>query len=490
MVDATLGRLAHRVLMGAFDGATVPDRTRREVERGLGSLCLYGVNLTGTDDVRSRVGDLAAALHDVDSQVLVTLDEEGGDVTRLHYHHGSPHAGAAVLGRVDDLDLTRAVARDLGHDLRGVGVGLDLAPVVDVNSVAENPVIGARSLGADPQLVARHTTAWVEGLQHAGVGACVKHFPGHGATSVDSHLGLPTVDEPREVLDARDLPPFAAAVAAGTVAVMTSHVLLPAVDPHLPATLSAPVLRLLRDDLGFDGLLVTDALDMAGASAGRGIPAAAVLALAAGADLLCLGPAHTGDETDQVVAAVVDAVRAGELAPERLEQAAHRVEAALAQVAALRAAASGDADLAASREAAARAVEVTGTLPRLADALVVRLDAGSNLAVGHVPWGASASGALAAGRVHDLGPDGDLPDGGRGRPVVALVRDAHRHPWVLERLSALAASAPALVVAEMGWPADDLERLVPEGAAVVRTWGAGAASSQALADLLAGAGAA
>lgn len=490
MVDATLGRLAHRVLMGAFDGATVPDRTRREVERGLASLCLYGANLTGTDDVRTRVGDLAAALHDVDAQVLVTLDEEGGDVTRLHYHHGSPHAGAAVLGRVDDLDLTRAVARDLGHDLRGVGVGLDLAPVVDVNSVAENPVIGARSLGADPQLVARHTTAWVEGLQHAGVGACVKHFPGHGATSVDSHLGLPTVDEPREVLDARDLPPFAAAVAAGTVAVMTSHVLLPAVDPHLPATLSAPVLRLLRDDLGFDGLLVTDALDMAGASAGRGIPAAAVLALAAGADLLCLGPAHTGDETDQVVSAVVDAVRAGELAPERLEQAAHRVEAALAQVAALRAAASGDADLAASREAAARAVEVTGTLPRLADALVVRLDAGSNLAVGHVPWGASASGALAAGRVHDLGPDGDLPDGGRGRPVVALVRDAHRHPWVLERLSALAASAPALVVAEMGWPADDLERLVPEGAAVVRTWGAGAASSQALADLLAGAGAA
>lgn len=490
MVDAQLGRLAHRVLMGAFDGTSVPDRTRREVERGLGSLCLYGANLTGTDDVRSRVGDLATALHDVDADVLVTLDEEGGDVTRLHYRHGSPHAGAAVLGRVDDLDLTRAVARDLGHDLRGVGVGLDLAPVVDVNSVAENPVIGARSLGADPQLVARHTTAWVEGLQQAGVGACVKHFPGHGATSVDSHLGLPTVDEPRAVLDARDLPPFAAAVAAGTVAVMTSHVLLPAVDPHLPATLSAPVLRLLRDDLGFDGLLVTDALDMAGASAGRGIPAAAVLALAAGADLLCLGPAHTGDETDQVVAAVVDAVRTGELAPDRLEQAAHRVEVALAQVAALRAAASGDASLEASGEAAARAVEVTGTLPRLADALVVRLDAGSNLAVGRVPWGASASGPLAAGRVHDLGPDDGDPDDWRGRAVVALVRDAHRHPWVLDRLRRLRASTPTLVVAEMGWPADDLEHLVPDDAVVVRTWGAGAASSQALADLLARGGAA
>ena len=482
-MDDSLGRLAHRVLMAAFDGPVLPDRTRREVERGLASLCLYGTNLMATDDVRSRVGDLASALHDVDADVLVALDEEGGDVTRLHYRHGSPHAGAAVLGRVDDVDLTRAVARDLGHDLRGVGVGLDLAPVVDVNSVAENPVIGARSLGGDPALVARHTTAWVEGLQSAGVGACVKHFPGHGATTVDSHLGLPTVDEPREVLDARDLPPFAAAVSAGALAVMTSHVLLPAVDPHLPATLSAPVLRILRDDLGFGGLLVTDALDMAGASAGRGIPATAVLALAAGADLLCLGPAHTGAETDEVVAAIVEAVRAGDLAAARLEEAAHRVDTALAEVARLRGGASGEPDLAASRAAAARALEVSGTLPGLAGAVAVRLDAGSNMAVGHVPWGAAPGGPLAA--VRDLGPDGPLPDTG-GRVVVALVRDAHRHPWVLRRLGELASASPTLVVVEMGWPAHDLERLVPDATAVVRTWGAGTASSAALADLLDG----
>ena len=183
---------------------------------------------------------------------------------------------------VDDTTLTEAVARSIGAELAAAGIDLDTAPVVDVNSNAANPVIGVRSFGADPSLVARHGTAYIAGLQSAGVGACVKHFPGHGDTSLDSHLDLPTVTAPLDVLRGRELAPFVAAVAAGSLAVMTSHVLLPAIDPLLPATLSPAVVALLRDDLGFDGLLVSDALDMKGASGGRGVPAAAVLALAAG----------------------------------------------------------------------------------------------------------------------------------------------------------------------------------------------------------------
>ena len=483
MTDSALDRLAHQVLMGAFDGPTVPDRTRRELERGLGSVCLYGANLVGPGGSRAQVGRLTTDLHAAAATVLVCVDEEGGDVTRLHYGDGSPHAGAAVLGRVDDLDLTRSAAAALGDDLRDVGIDLDLAPVVDVNSEPDNPVIGTRSFGADPDLASRHTTAWVEGLQGAGVAACVKHFPGHGATVVDSHVGLPTVDVDLEGLAARDLPPFVAAARAGAVAVMTSHVLVPALDPTWPATLSARVLALLRRELGDDVLVVTDALDMAGASAGRGIPAAAVLALRAGADLLCLGPAHTGDETDEVVAAVLAAVASGELPAQRLEEAASRVEQAQRWVAAARSVPTAAPDLSHSRTAAERALALHGTVPDLRGAEVLRFDAGTNPAVGQVPWGIAPDGVLLRrDRVRDVREGDPLPSG--GVPVVALVREAHRHPWVVAALRSLAADGRAVVVVETGWPADDLESRVGGAAAVVRTWGGGAASARAVDDLL------
>jgi beta-N-acetylhexosaminidase len=268
--------------MGSFAGPTLPTWAARLREGGLGSVCLFGSNIPAYAGVRA----LSDAVHSAGADVLVATDEEGGDVTRLYTAEGSPVPGNAALGAVDEPSLTRRVAASVGSVLAAAGIDLDLAPVVDVNSDPRNPVIGVRSFGADPALVARHTTAYVEGLQSAGVGACAKHFPGHGDTAVDSHLGLPTVDVGLDVLLARELVPFAAAVRAGTLAVMTSHVLLPALDADRPATLSPAVLGLLRGELGFDGLLVSDAVDMAGASAGRGEPAAAVLALAAGCDLV------------------------------------------------------------------------------------------------------------------------------------------------------------------------------------------------------------
>ena len=314
--------------MGAFPGPTLPAWMTSRLDRGLGSICLFGSNIVTPDQLAS----LTAQLHAVAPDVLIATDEEGGDVTRLHLREGSPHPGNAALGVVDDVALTEAVARSIGVELFAAGVDLNTAPVVDVNSNPANPVIGVRSFGADPSLVARHARAYIAGLQSAGVGACVKHFPGHGDTAVDSHLDLPTVVAPLDVLRRRELAPFATAVAAGTLAVMTSHVLLPAIDPSLPATLSPSVLKLLRDDLGFDGLLVSDALDMKGASAGRGEPAAAVLALAAGCDLLCLGAEKDAELHDAIVSAIVAAVRSGELAESRLVEAADRVVRASRQV--------------------------------------------------------------------------------------------------------------------------------------------------------------
>ena len=517
-----LERMAHRVVMGSFAGPTLPRWVLARLEAGLGSVALFGSNVTSADQVRS----LTAAMRVAGPDVLVATDEEAGDVTRLHMATGSPWPGNAALGAVDDVRLTEVVAAGVGAELGSVGVDLDLAPVVDVNSNPDNPVIGVRSFGAVPELVARHTTAFVSGLQSAGVGACAKHFPGHGDTAVDSHLGLPTVDASLEVLRARELVPFAAAVASGAVAVMTSHVLLPAIDAELPATLSGRVLGVLRRELGFDGLVVTDALDMAGVSAGRGVPAAAVAALVAGCDLLCLGADKTEGDLDAVVTAVVHAVKAGELDEARLAAAAERVLAARRWVQGLRAvapaggsdggsAAGGDlvaAGLAAGRQVAARSVEVAARpvqvaaggspdarLPDLGHATVLRFRTGSNAAVGQVPWGLPLEGSVQGGRhpldvtrsdVEEVVPraiaeaddaGGPGTPGKTGRPLVALVREAHRHPWVLAALRRLADACPDLVTVEMGWPGP---QPLP-GAVTVRTYGASRVNGAALDAFLA-----
>ena len=258
----------------------------------------------------------------------IAIDEEGGDVTRLFYDRGAPYPGNALLGRIDDPDLTERVARAVGEALAATGCTVAFAPDVDVNSNPDNPVIGVRSFGADPALAARHAAAWVRGLQSTGVAASAKHFPGHGDTATDSHLALPVVDLPLETLRERELVPFRAAIAAGTRTIMTSHILLPRLDAEQPATLSPRIVHgLLRGELGFEGVIVTDALDMQGASGVHGIPEAAVRALAAGCDLLCIGSDNTDAQLDAIVAAIGDAVESGRLPAARVREAAARVRA-------------------------------------------------------------------------------------------------------------------------------------------------------------------
>jgi beta-N-acetylhexosaminidase len=269
------------------------------------------------------------------------------------------------------------------------------------------------------------------------VAACVKHFPGHGDTAQDSHLALPTVDAGPALLTERELAPFAAAVEAGVAAVMTSHLLVPALDPDLPTTLSPHVLGLLRDRLGFTGAIVTDALDMAGASRGRGIPEAAVLSLVAGADLLCLGADKDVTLVREVQAAVVAAVESGRLPESRLVEAATRVEALHRGPAA--ALPTSTDQLAGAR----RAVTVEGVLPDLRGAAVVSVTGRANIAVGEAVWGLPADCCIEPGHAPDVPP-------GSG-PLVVQVRDAHRHPDVGSLLRALASVRPVVVV-EWGWP--------------------------------------
>ncbi|SCD75877.1 beta-N-acetylhexosaminidase [Streptomyces sp. SolWspMP-sol7th] len=207
----TLTRDALAVLQPGFAGTTAPDWLLRRIGEGLASVGLFGRNVAGDGQLTALTAQLRAEREDI----LVAIDEEGGDVTRLDVNTGSFIPGNLALGTVDDPELTRSVAAELGRRLAACGVRFNWAPSADVNSDPDNPVIGVRSFGADPALVARHTAAYVEGLQSAGVIACVKHFPGHGDTNVDSHLALPRIDASAEVLRARELAPSAPRSRAG-----------------------------------------------------------------------------------------------------------------------------------------------------------------------------------------------------------------------------------------------------------------------------------
>jgi beta-N-acetylhexosaminidase len=476
---ADLRRLVAGCLLASFRGTEAPAWLLRWVEAGLGGVTLFDVNID------RDVATLTAALHAGRDDFVVALDEEGGDVTRLEVATGSSWPGNAALGAVDDVTVTAAVAAAMGAQLATAGIDVDLAPCADINSDAANPVIGVRSFGSDAALVTRHVEAFVSGLHTAGVAACAKHFPGHGDTTVDSHVGLPVVHADAPTMRARELVPFTAAVAAGVDAVMTSHLVVPALDDQ-PATVSRRLLvDVLRGELGFDGAIVTDALDMRGISAERGIPAAAVAALAAGADVLCLGARQDEGILDAVAAAIMAAVADGTLTEERLADASARRASLPRQHGG---AVPPPVDLALGRRAAAAAVRVEGILRApLLGAHVVECRPPDDMAQGRVPWGVAAPlGALDPSITTSVLSAADdvtnEADRAGGRPLVVVVRNASRHRWQLDWLRHLAARRPDLVVVEMGWPGPDP---LP-GAAVVHTFGASRVSGEAVARLLLG----
>ncbi|MEU0312748.1 glycoside hydrolase family 3 N-terminal domain-containing protein [Nocardioides sp. NPDC006273] len=452
--------LALRVQVSAFAGATLPADYAELLREGLGGICLFGTNTeAGAESVRRLTAEIRSAAALGGRVPVITIDEEGGDVTRLEALTGSSVLGAAALGAADDLALTEETGRAVGVRLARAGINLDLAPVADVNSNPDNPVIATRSFSHDAGVVAEHVAAWVRGLESTRVAACVKHFPGHGDTGQDSHVALPVLDADLATLHERELVPFLAAVEAGAASVMTSHIVVPALDPDLPGTLSAPVLGLLRE-LGFVGPIVTDALDMAGASAERGIPAAAVLSLAAGADLLVLGPDKPASLVRETAAAIVAAVDSGELALERLQDAVARVDRLLADFPGTEQCPDIDdpklelRSIEGARRALATASDFTD-IPDLTGARVVTVDTEANIAVGEVPWGLPPDIVLRPGE-----PLPELPDA----PLIVQVRDAHRRPDVGQTVAELRGAA---VLVEWGWPGTydgrRLPRLCPQG---------------------------
>jgi beta-N-acetylhexosaminidase len=486
-VDPALGALADALLIPPFPGMTPPVWLLAALERGLAGVTFFGSNVTGD------VGALAATLRAAAPvEPVIAIDEEGGDVTRVAYATGSPYPGNLALGTVDDTALTTAVHAAIGADLFRLGINVDLAPCADVLSLSGSTAVGTRSFGTSPELVARHIAAAVTGLQSAGVAACAKHFPGHGSTVGDSHLTLPTVLGSLDDVRARDLPPFLSAIGAGVAAVMPGHLVVPELTGAAPASLSpAAVTGLLRGELGFDGVVISDGMEMKGASGVLGIPEACALAVIAGVDLLCLGRDTDEAMYHAVRAAIADAVTSGRLPAAQLEESAARVEALRTRLAEARAKAaalapgSGPAPAAAvdggiGLLAARRALRRSGPVPAaLTDPYIVEVEPEENMAAGRFAWGFDPWAATV--RVDPAAGDGAAAPmilaAAAGRSLVLAVRDART---VASLLTDVLAARPDAVLVEMGVPAWE----PPPGTAYLATYGASRACAQAAAEAL------
>ncbi len=463
---------AAAVLMPGFVGTVLPEWLSARLRAGLGGVCLFGENI----ESRAQVRALTDAIREANPLALIAIDEEGGDVTRLYYANGSPYPGNALLGQIDDLDLTADVARAVALELRAVGVNLNFAPDADINSNPDNPVIGVRSFGDDPETVSLHTAAWVVAHEAEGVAVSAKHFPGHGDTAQDSHLSLPVVDLPLDQLRARELRPFLAAVQAGARTIMSSHVLLPQLDPDQPATFSSAILDgVLRGELGFDGVIVSDALDMVGASGAIGIPAAAVRAIAGGCGLLCIGSQNTDAQLAEIEAALVAAVTDGTLPAERLAEAAARNRALAESLAPPAPISSLDRpEPGFDPDRAIEAFDIARDAFLDPDARILILETEANVAIGHAPWGPASAGATTIA-LHD-GDDIPLD----GVPTIIVGKDNHRRAWTREAIDRARQANPDVVVVDMGWPSPD------RAYADISTFGASRYAGQALIRFIGG----
>lgn len=296
--------------------------------RHLGEHAFHGVILFAQNvKDRPQVVRLIESIHGaLPIPPWISIDQEGGLVDRIRFPEMSLSPGLMALGASGDPARVEAAHRIMGRELSDLGVHIDFAPCLDVNNNPHNPIIGARSLGEDPAAVARLGRAAIRGLRAGGVASCAKHFPGHGDTSMDSHMALPTVDHPVERLQAVELAPFRAAVEEGVESIMTAHIVFPAYDSE-PATLSKRILTgLLREEMGYRGIIVTDGLNMKAIADHYGMGEAAVRSVEAGADLiLALGPI-----ADQKAAfqALLEAARSGRISEARIDESLERLFAA------------------------------------------------------------------------------------------------------------------------------------------------------------------
>lgn len=311
----------------------------------LGGIILFGPNVVGTEQTIRLVDGLQNAVSGLKSTgkkipLLISIDQEGGSIVRLAT--GTNMTGNMALGATDEPKQAYNAGKVIGEELKVLGINVNFAPVLDCNVNPFNPVIGVRSFGGDPKLVADMGNSYINGLHDAGIAATGKHFPGHGDTATDSHLGLPVVTHDFKTVHELDLVPFKEAVDSGVDMIMTAHVVFPAIDDstvisskdgkpvNLPATLSHKVLTdLLRDEMGFEGVVTTDALNMAAIADNFGGEQAVIMAIKAGTDIVLMPASVTKaseiGNLDRVFKAVLDAVQNGDIPESRIDESAQRI---------------------------------------------------------------------------------------------------------------------------------------------------------------------
>lgn len=323
--NMSLEEKAGQLFLVSFQGESLDEQTKSFLKANhFGNVILFSKNTGGKDKIAALTAEIQKEIQaNTNFPALIGIDQEGGTITRIK---DAWYPGAMAAAAAGDAEKVRQMGEYLGQDLRLLGINLNFAPVCDINSNPQNPVIGVRSYGDTPETVAKYSQAFLLGLREGGVLACAKHFPGHGDTATDSHYGLPIIDKSMQELKENELIPFQNAVENQIPAVMTSHILFPQIAQDVPATLSKEILTgLLREEMGFDGLIITDGMRMQAITKYYGLEKACVQAINAGADLLITGSGG-GDASELLVQekaykAVLAAVINGEISEDRFNQA-------------------------------------------------------------------------------------------------------------------------------------------------------------------------
>jgi len=450
-----------------FGGAVVPEWIKPWLENGLGSVTLFASNTPNFE----AAAHLIKELRSYNPDVIITIDEEGGDVTRLFVREGSRYPTPALLGQCDDEGLTYSSYNSMGTTLRELGVDITYAPVADVVAFENNPIVGVRSFGMSTELVARHVGQAVKGLQDAGVGACVKHFPGHGAVLEDSHHDLPHIKMGLAEYEKQHIFPFKQAINSGVAGVMIGHLIVEALDKKLPASLSSKVIRdYLRGVLNFDGLVVSDALDMGAIGGPTKFHESALMALTAGADLLCFS--GMGDQSQFVLSSfdwIKSAIDSGSFSIESLEKSEQRI-VNWRQGNQVKIQNSSSVDF----KKLIQGFEVSGSV-ELEPGVINLVEIGTKptIAAGDVSWGMHRE-LRAVGIACDIHAS-DAETLSTKKLVVAF-RDAYRDAPLLATLNRLYDRYPEAIFIDMGWPTREF---APKN--LIRAFGSSAVISQAVA---------
>jgi len=457
-------RLALGVLSIGFGGPRVPMWLKPYLENGLGGITLFGSN---TPDLEATA-NLVEEIRRDNPSIVISIDEEGGDVTRIYAQTGSEQPSAAQLGRIDDVDYTRASYYNLGLVLNSLGIDLTFAPVADICINLKNPIVGIRSFGDRADLVSRHVDAAVRGLQAAGTSASLKHFPGHGAVLEDSHHNLPRIRSSFADLEALHLAPFLSGLKAGARSVMVGHLIVDSLDSENAASQSARVMKdFLRQDLAYEGVIITDALDMGALGGPANIPHSAAAAIRAGADFLCLSglPDQSSFVAGSMQRIVAD-IEQGQIDESNLRASGDRIS----KLRGLRKSLDINSHL--DVNTLVKGFEVFGN-PNLSKNYIThrQLSGEPTAAAGQIKWGIKDALESAMVKVSVTNLD---------RAIDILVfRDAWRDPVMLSEVVHLAAINPDCIFIDMGWPTIEF---TPRN--LIRTFGVGNLTSQAVVSLL------